>query len=313
MAQYRSATIFPEGSRMTLPLLLTLWLQAQAPGVTYSYDAAGRLTSATYANGKVLSYSYDANGNLLRRLVAIPSAGTAPQASAAGVVNAASFLAGPIAPGEIVTIFGTGIGPAALANFALANGLFSSYIGDTSVLFDGVPAPLYYASAGQTAVFVPYSITGQTTTQMVIVHQGRPSAPVTLPVLPSAPGLFSLNQSGQGPGAILNQDNSLNSAANPAAKGSIVILYGTGEGQTDPPGVAGRVNATVFPRPTLPFTVTIGGLGAEVLYAGAAPGLVSGVFQVNVRIPDAAPSGDVPVRVQVGSNSSQPGLTVRIQ
>ncbi len=300
-------------SALWLTCVLSLLAQSVPSAISYTYDPAGRLASATYPNGKVLSYVYDANGNLLRRLVTTPTVGPTPLATAAGVVNAASFEAGPVAPGEIITIFGSNIGPSALANFQLVGGFFSTFVGDTSVFFDGVPAPLYYASASQSAVFVPYSIAGQSNTQMTIVHQGRSSAPVTLPVVASAPGLFSLNQTGRGPGAILNEDNSLNSAANPAAKGSIVILYGTGEGQTDPPGVAGRVNASLFPRFTLPATVLIGTQSAEILYAGAAPGLVAGVFQINVRIPADAPSGDVPIRVRIGSNSSQSGLTLRIQ
>jgi uncharacterized protein (TIGR03437 family) len=148
---------------------------------------------------------------------------------------------------------------------------------------------------------------------MVIVYQGRASSPVTLQVAAAAPALFSANQTGTGPGAILNQDSSLNTAANPAAKGSIVILYGTGEGQTNPAGVDGRVAATIFPKPLLNVSVSIGGQAAEVAYAGAAPFLVAGVFQINVKIPENAPSGAVPVVVRVGSFASQEGISVQVQ
>src|SRR5260370_20111708 len=89
--------------------LLLFALCSWAQTLNYSYDAAGRLASVTYPNGKVLSYAYDANGNLQRRLVSAPVAGAAPVASAAGVVNADSFQGGRMSPGDIVTIFGTGI------------------------------------------------------------------------------------------------------------------------------------------------------------------------------------------------------------
>lgn len=298
---------------------LVLWtcggtLLGQA--LSYSYDSAGRLSGVTYPNGKVMTYSYDAAGNLLRRLVVAPAAGPVPVAPAAGVVNAASELAGPVAPGEIVTIYGTGIGPALLAGAQVSPlYFFETYTSETTVTFDGIPAPLIYCSAGQTAAIVPYSVAGQASTQMVVTYQGRSSAPVTVPVALSAPGLFSENASGTGNGAILNSDLSLNTPSNPAPSGSIIVLYGTGEGQTDPAGVDGRIALTVYPKPLLPVKVTIGGIDATsgVLYAGAAPYLVAGAFQLNVTIPAGAGTGAVPVVVSFGSSSSQPGLTVSVK
>lgn len=304
---------------LLLLLLLTTALaphlaNAQTASLTYSYDAAGRLRSLTYPNGKVLTYHYDRAGNLLRRHVQLPVPGPTPVATAAGIVNAASFQSGPIAPGELITLYGTNIGPANLTLFTLPpTNLFPTLVGDTSILFDGVPAPIYYSSAGQTSVFVPYALAGRSSTQLVIVYQGRASAPLTVPVVAAAPALFSANQSGRGPGAILNQDASLNTTANPAAKGSIVILYGTGEGQTLPAGVDGQVALTVFPKPLLNASVSIGGQNAEVAYAGAAPGLVAGVFQINVKIPEDAPSGALPVVVRFGSFASPAGITVQVQ
>ena len=299
-------------SRWVLLLAFSGCLAAQT--INYSYDAAGRLASVAYPNGKTLSYTYDANGNLLRRLITTPVTGAAPVASAAGVLNAASFGGGPVAPGELVTIFGTGIGPATLANLQLtAFSFLGTLIGDTTVLFDGIPAPLVYASAGQTTAIVPYSVAGKTSTQMVVVYQGRTSAPVTLPVTAAAPALFSADSSGKGNGAILNQDNSPNSPSNPAAKGSIVILFGTGEGQTNPGGIDGRVASTVFPKPLGSVKVTIGGIQADIAYSGAAPFLVAGVLQINVTVPPGVASGAATVVVTVGSASSQPGLTVAVQ
>jgi uncharacterized protein (TIGR03437 family) len=285
-----------------------------AQTVGYTYDAAGRLASVAYPNGKMLSYTYDAAGNLLRRVVSAPVAGPTPSTSAAAVVNGASFIGGAVAPGEIITIFGTAIGPLNLAGAQLTTfGFLDSQTGETSVLFDGIPAPLVYASAGQTAAIVPYSVSGQSSTQMVIVYQGRRSAPVTLPVTASAPGLFSIDSSGKGNGAILNQDSTLNSPSNPAAKGSVIVLFGTGEGQTDPRGIDGRIASGALPKPVAPVTVTIGGIQADFLYAGAAPFEVAGVFQINAVVPNGVNSGAAPVLVKVGNASSPAGITVSVQ
>jgi trimeric autotransporter adhesin len=106
----------------------------------------------------------------------------------------------------------------------------------------------------------------------------------------------------------------VNSTTAPAAKGSIVSIYATGEGQTNPEGIDGQF-ATSFtlPKPKLPVTVTIGGRPAEVLYSGAAPGQVAGLMQVNARIPADVDPGEVPVTIQVGSAASQPGITVVVK
>ncbi len=129
----------------------------------------------------------------------------------------------------------------------------------------------------------------------------------------SAPALFTVNAAGAGAAAAQNQDGSLNSAQNPAARGSIVVLYGTGEGSTTPEGIDGQIAASVFPKPVLPVSVTVGGQPVEVLYAGAAPGLVAGIFQINARIPLTSPTGEVAVVVTVGPNSSPAAVTLSVR
>lgn len=286
-----------------------------ADTVNYTYDEAGRLARVQYSSGKTISYRYDTSGNLLERLATgAAQTGPAPTATAAGVVNAASYQGGGVAPSEIVTIFGSGIGPATLAGVRVTRAAtFDTFLNDTRVLFDGVAAPLVYVSGGQTSAIVPYSVAGKSSTQMVVEYQGRRSAPVDLSVVPVAPALFSSDASGRGGGAILNENGSVNGASNAAAKGSIVVLYGTGEGQTNPPGVDGQIAVGVFPKPLLSVAVSIGGLPAEILYAGAAPGLVAGVFQINARISPEVASGNVPVVVTIGSAASQSGLTVAVR
>lgn len=238
---------------------------------------------------------------------------SAPAPTVAGVVNAASYAGGGVSPGMIVTLAGTGIGPDALAGAAVANGALATTVRETRVLFDGVPAPIIYVLARQSSVVVPYSVAGKGTVPLVVEHQGQRSAPLAVRVADTGPGLFSANASGTGPGAFLNQDGSVNTAANAAARGSVVILYGTGEGQTNPPGQDGRLVGTPLPVPVAGVQVTIGGLRADVLYAGGAPGLTAGLFQLNVVVPPQVQTGNQPVVIRVGNNESQRGVTIAIR
>ncbi len=238
----------------------------------------------------------------------------APQIAAGGVVNAASFSSGSVAPGEILTIFGSGLGPTGPATLQLTpdGQRVTTSLAGTRILFGGVAAAMIYTSANQTSAVVPYVVGGRSTTEVVVEFEGRASNKVTLPVAPSAPGVFTLSSSGVGQGAILNQDYTVNGASRPATKGSVVIVYATGGGQTIPPSEDCRVISQLATL-ALPVSVRIGGSEAEVLYAGAAPGLVSGVVQINAKIPDGAEAGlAVPVTVTVGAAASQAGVTLAI-
>jgi len=112
---------------------------------------------------------------------------------------------------------------------------------------------------------------------------------------------------------VANQDGTFNSAINPAEKGTILTLYATGEGQTDPAGVDGQLALSVYPKPILPVGVKIGGVDAPVLYYGAAPQMVAGVMQVNAKVPDDAASGNQAIVLTVGSCSSPLGVTVAVK
>ncbi len=230
------------------------------------------------------------------------------------VVNAASFRAGPIAPGEIVTIFGKDMGPpAGLSGRPNAAGLFESTLGQTRVLFDGVAAPILFARADQVTAVAPYPLAGKRTTEVQVEYRGVKSSPQTLTVAESAPGIFSMGATGSGQGVILNEEGSLNSASKPARRGSMVTLFATGEGQTSPPGVDGKVAAGPMPRPVLRVSVLIGGQEAPVYDAGCAPGL-AGVLQVRAWVPGPiAPGPAVPVTLVVGEARSQAGVTMAVQ
>lgn len=243
-----------------------------------------------------------------------------PAGNIAALVNSATFQPGPISPGELVTIFGSNIGPTTGVGLRLnAQGNVDTTLGDVQVLFDGIPAPLAYVSALQINLVVPYEIAGRPTTQVTVRSQGVSSNTITFNVQNSVPGIFTVpNTAGQV--SAQNQDGSVNSATAPAARGDVVVFYATGEGLTTPPGVTGRINpANSLPRPVLPVTVRIGGVNAEVLYAGAAPTYVSGLMQINVRVPSTVtiPSGqtvvNAPVELNIGGNINQQAATIVVR
>ncbi len=239
----------------------------------------------------------------------------APDISDNGLVNAASFVAGPVSPGEIVTFFGSNLGPPELAYSALnSDGNLDTSAGGTMVFFDGVPAPIVYARSDTVSAIVPYSVAGQATTTALVLAQKIPTmSAIVMTVAPSAPAIFT-TAAGTGKAALQNADGSYNSSANPALIDSIVAFYATGEGQTDPAGVDGKPAANPGPKPVLPLSVTIGGQPAEVVYSGGAPGQVAGLMQVNVRIPKGIAAGPaVPLVLTVGTSSSQAGVTLAVR
>jgi uncharacterized protein (TIGR03437 family) len=251
---------------------------------------------------------------------------TAPLPTITRIGNAASYIAGNVAPGEIITIFGTDLGPANPVTLTLdSSGNVSTMLGGVQVLVNGFPAPMIYASNTQVAAVVPYELSQFASASVLVRFVGQSSNGVTTGVSTTAPGVFTLNASGTGPGAILNQNNTGNSPSNAASRGETVVIYLTGEGQTSPAGVTGKVTTVastppVTPGPLLPVSVMIAGQPASaIIFAGEAPGIVSGVLQLNVTIPTTAssggafPTGDLPVVVSIGGNPSQPGVTVSVK
>jgi trimeric autotransporter adhesin len=232
--------------------------------------------------------------------------------SLAAVVNGASGGTGAVAPGEVVVLWGSGLGPGALTQYSLTSaGLVPTSLAGTSVFFNGVPAPVLYTSATQVGAIVPFGTTGSSA-QVFVLYQGQNSAPLTAPVAETAPALFTLNGSGSGPALAINvADGSINGAAHPANSGSYVTLYATGAGQTNPGGADGQpVTGLPYPVPNASVTATIGGQSAKVNYAGGALNLVAGVIQVNVQVPSGLSAGAVPIALQIGGLSTQSGATI---
>jgi uncharacterized protein (TIGR03437 family) len=229
--------------------------------------------------------------------------------------NFSSFPLGTVAPGEIVSIFGSGIGPAVAAGLQLTGaGAVSTSLAGVTVTFDGNPAPLLYVSASQINAVVPYEVTGSTT-QMSVTFNGQTYGPVAMPVAAAVPAIFTSTQTGHGQAAVLNQDGSLNSISNPAARGSVITFYAEGAGAMSPGVADGSVTTgPTLPSPSLPVTVSIRGIGATVQYAGAAPGYVSGLMQVNVLVPTSIDFGNlVPLTLNVGSFFGQFDVTIALK
>ena len=229
-----------------------------------------------------------------------------PQASAAGVVNAFSFMGGTVAPGEIVSIFGENLGPLNGVAFAfdpITGELPRSGPGVT-VTWNGIAAPLYFAHANQLNVQAPYELAGAPQAELLVTVNGQTSQPVTIPAAGTHLGLFP---------AVWNQDLTLNSPANPAAQSGIIVVYASGQGVTVPPSRTGAYPGDVLPEPAAGTTLQIGGMPAEILFRGQTPG-TAGVMQVNARLPHGLAAGSsIPLVLEVGGVQSQQGVTVAVR
>jgi uncharacterized protein (TIGR03437 family) len=214
------------------------------------------------------------------------------------IANAASILAGPIAPGELVTLYGSGLGPSQLTTST--PGLTA-----TQVLFNGVPAPVVYSSATQVAAVAPDSLSG-TSVKVEVRYQGKSASTFTASVAPSAPALFTADATGKGLAAAINQDGSYNTSTNSAAIGKTVSLFVTGAGVP----------------PLQPVSVTIGGEPAEVQHVGSADGAM-GILRIDVLVPSNVLANlhfligqdinvPLPLAVQIGNAVSQPGIYVTV-
>jgi uncharacterized protein (TIGR03437 family) len=225
------------------------------------------------------------------------------------VVNGASFTNTGLSPGQFFSVFGSGLGPANGQSLELdQNGNLASNLDGLTVLVNGTPAPLLYLSPTQINAIAPYEIAdnvGQTAA-VQINDNGVTSSSFNVKVVAAAPAIFPL---GNGQGAILNQDYSVNGPKNPAAPGSFIYIFGTGQGQTKPPGVDGQINGSSpasLPVPVGAFSLTIGGVPADVAFAGDAPYSVDGFFQVDAKIPASVKSGNQPVILKIGGVSGPP-------
>lgn len=232
----------------------------------------------------------------------------------ANVINSASNLTGPIAPGEAITLTGTNLGPPTLVAATIpTTGTLGTSLSSTSVTVNGTAAPIIYASATQTAILVPYALAGSTGANIVVTYQNQTTGNFSAPVTETAPGIFTMNSSGSGAAVAFNPDGSLNSATNAASAGDVITIYATGGGMTEPPGQDGRVEGDIFRKPVAQSSMTIGGKAAQVIYAGSTPGQLSAILQVEAVVPSGAGTGAVDVALTIGQANSQTSATVYLK
>lgn len=232
-----------------------------------------------------------------------PQTITTPAPAIQSVSDSASGQQAAIAPGQEVVVAGVNLGSG------------DGSTGGLRILFDGVAAPVWSAGGGSARVTVPYFGATKTTTHVVAEYLGVRSDAVVVNVAATAPGLFTVDGSGAGQAVAINMDDgTANSADAPVAAGSAVVLIGTGEGVTDPPGVDGRPATDVIPRPVAQCSAKIGGIAAVVDGCRAVANQAPGRFQLRAFV-DAAvtPGSAVPVVVTVGGVSSQAGVTIAVK
>lgn len=236
-----------------------------------------------------------------------------PEKSVGCVVGAASLSTYPISLGEIVAIAGAGLGPQqGVSAQPDAEGRIGTSLGGTRVLVAGVPAPVLYAQYHQVNVAVPFALSTPGAVEVEVEYLGEKLPPLLVGTNPVGFNIFTTDGSGTGQAAAMNEDGTLNSPSNPARLGSVITLWGTGAGQTDPPSLDGEIaagarNSQAQLGAWLGYTTP-----CLVEYAGAAPTLIVGVTQVNIRLPDSVentygyPLGAMPIKVTVNGQFLEP-------
>lgn len=241
--------------------------------------------------------------------IADPSFAATP-CSILAPVNEGNFQDGPVAPGELVTFWGLRFGPDAGAPLKLdSSGKIATELSGVRVFFNDIAAPLLYAQSLQINAQVPWELVGKSTAQVHVEYNGTSTRTGIVRLQPSAPALFPA-QYGSSQGAIINQDGTRNSASNPAPAGSVVSIYGSGAGPTNPASVTGGLSPEKpLKHLSLPVSILLDGIAVtDIPYAGVAPTFTSGLFQINFRIPDGLPpSAAQRVDVRIG-NASTAGL-----
>jgi uncharacterized protein (TIGR03437 family) len=239
------------------------------------------------------------------------------------ILSAASYAATGVSPGEFVTLFGTGIGPATPAGMSVIAGYATLILQSVSVAIDGQNAAMIYVSANQITVQVPYTV-GIGLGKVVVVNNNGVITTSTVDTVATAPGLFTLTENGLGQCAALTFSMksgtfSVNGSTSAALIGDIMVFYLTGEGiydLTPSPATGYVVPANLNPLPQLSPApaVTIGGAAATVQYAGPVAGGLLGLLQINAVVPATATTGNaVPVSITIGTGTTQAGATIVVK
>lgn len=289
-----------------------------SPPYTISWDS----TAVENGQHAVTGVARDAAGNsataaavmvTVRNEILTPEE-VRPQISS--VVNGASYALGPIAPGQLVIIFGINMGPAELirAETAQGEGRLPKRLADTRVLVDGVEAPVFFTTATAVAAFAPRILSGADQTELRVEYQGRVSNGLTVSLAPSSPGLFAADSSGRGLALALHDDGTLVDLEQPAREGSVITLLATGAGATEATAEDGEVTLEPGLTVLLPVSVKVGGLEAPVITAEEAPGAIKGIIQIKIRVPAGLNhGGPLPLELKIGDAVSHGGVSLAIE
>ncbi len=261
------------------------------------------LTAGSYTGSIVIAAATGANASNSPQTLAVTLLVGAPTVGDNGVVNGASFSKDAVvSPGSIASLFGTNLAKRSEAATSLP---LPTTLAGSQVLVNNNPVPLFFVSAQQINFQMPADVTASTVS-IAVSSDGLRGLSVQVKIAGEVPGIFTATPGGTGQGAVLNQDFTPNSDQSPAAAGSVVQIFATGLGATNPALVTGQPGASQepFQRTVATPVVLIGGVSAEVLFSAAAPGFV-GLYQVNARVPAGTAAGSaVSLQIQVSGRSS---------
>ena len=305
------------------------------PGLTLS--SGGLISGTANVDGSYMftAVVHDASGHQVSQSFSVTVYPPIPLPST--IQNGASLKSGPVAPGEIITILGTNLGPSMPASFTVnSQGSIDPTLAGVQVMFDSFPGTPTYVSATQVNVVVPYEIAGRSSTNLSVVHDSQPSVVFSQAVSAAAPAIFTFNATGQGQAIAENVTGPTGGTYNgpssgvvtpgatigssPATQGSFIAVYATGCGLTSPPATTGSVDSATLLMPLANWTptsgtvtATIGGVSANITFAGAAPGLISGVYQFDIQVPDGVSGDTLPLAITVDGISTAAGPTIAVQ
>ena len=281
-------------------------VEANFGGTLHAYDSSN-LANELY-NSEV-KHSRDALGSSLPFSVptvadgrvyvgtrnALVVYGLLNQPSPTAIVNAASFQTGSVAPGSLISVFGSNL---ANTTITAAGGSVPRNLGGVTVSINGMAAPLSFVSSSQINAQVPFEVTGDTASALLKLT-GIPPVSFSFPIAPSAPGVFSdrNNQS-----VVRNEDGSMNAPSNPARVGSTVTVYLTGQGAVEPPVPTGEPAPDTVETVLYPISATVGRRAAAIAFSRLSPGSI-GLFEIHLIVPPTLP-GSQPLVVTVNGFSS---------
>ncbi|MBI1352887.1 MAG: hypothetical protein GC160_00975 [Acidobacteria bacterium] len=274
------------------------------PPLTEGETSVEVTVTATDADGNTGSTSETVNLQ--------PNAAAPPVVAEGGVVQAASFAREPLAPGTIVSIFGTGLSPQTTASGGLGAAALplSTELGGTKITLAGEALPLLFVREDQVNAILPFELGDRAAEDLPLIVQRTDTQALStaqkVVVSATRPGVFTQSGGGTGPGAILDASYKLVNADNAAKAGDAIVVFATGLGPTNPPVPTGAAapSTAPFAEAAAEIRVTIGGLDAPVLFAGLSPGF-AGLFQVNALVPDGVEAGEAELVIYADGQPSQ--------